>query len=76
MTSKNYVAFVRVEGPSSRIISTNKDKSIFLHDQIGNIGSTLGLFVGISAISFFEVGFLLLNLARAVNYKDRKHLAT
>ena len=63
---KNYVAFVRVEGPSSLIISTNKDKSVFLPDKIGNIGSTLGLFLGISAISFFEMGFLLLNLARAV----------
>ena len=60
---KNYVSFVSVESPSSRIISTHKDRRIFFYNQLSTVGGTLAIFFGMSAISFFELGFLLLNLA-------------
>ena len=60
---KKYVSFVSVESPSSRIISTYKDRRIFFYNQLSTFGGTLALFFGMSVISFFEVGFLLLHLA-------------
>ena len=60
---KKYVSFVSVESPSSRIISTHKDRRIFFYNQLSTFGGTLALFFGMSVISFFEVGFLLLHLA-------------
>ena len=60
---KNYVSFVSVESPTSLIITTNKDRRIYFYDQLGTFGGTLGLFAGFSVISFFEVFFLLFNIA-------------
>ena len=60
---KNYVSFVSVESPSSRIISTHKDRRIFFYNQLSTFGGTLALFFGMSVISVFEVGFLLFHLA-------------
>ena len=62
---RNFVAFVSVEGPSTKIIATNRDRRIFFYDQLGTFGGTMGLFVGMSVISFFEVGFLLIYLIMA-----------
>ena len=63
---KNYGAFVSVEGGNTRIIVTNRDRRIFFYDQLGTFGGTLGLFFGMSVISFFEVAFLILNLTKAL----------
>ena len=60
---KNYVSFVSVESPSSRIISTHKDRRIFFYNQLSTFGGTLALFFGMSVISLFELGFLLFHLA-------------
>ena len=63
---KNYGAFVSVEGGNTRIIVTNRDRRIFFYDQLGTFGGTLGLFFGMSVISFFEVAFLILSLTKAL----------
>ena len=63
---KNYGAFVSVEGGHTRIIATNRDRRIFFYDQLGTFGGTLGLFFGMSVISFFEVAFLILSLTKAL----------
>ena len=63
---KNYGAFVSVEGGNTRIIVTNRDRRIFFYDQLGTFGGTLGLFVGMSVVSFFEVAFLIFNLTNAL----------
>jgi hypothetical protein len=63
---KNYGAFVSVEGGNTRIIVTNRDRRIFFYDQLGTFGGTLGLFVGMSVVSFFEVAFLIFYLTKAL----------
>ena len=59
---RNYVSFVSVESPSTGVIITNNDRRIFFYDQLGTFGGTLGLFVGVSVISMFEVGILVLSI--------------
>jgi hypothetical protein len=63
---KNYGAFVSVEGGNTRLIVTHRDRRIFFYDQLGTFGGTLGLFVGMSVVSFFEVAFLIFSLTKAL----------
>ena len=58
----NYVSFVRVESPISKILFTKKDRRIYFYDQLGTFGGTFGLFMGVSVISIFEVCFLILHI--------------
>ena len=67
----NYVSFVSVESGTTRILSTNKDRRIFFHDQLRTFGGTLGLFASFSVISIFELCFLLYNLATAFIRKSK-----
>ena len=59
---QNYVSFVRVESPQSRIILTKRDKSFYFHHVFGTIGGTFGLLTGVSMISFGEIVFLLIGI--------------
>ena len=54
---KNYLGFVNVYGPTPYVIVTKRDKAVFFYDQIGTIGGTFGLFIGMSLLSFAEVIF-------------------
>ena len=60
--AKNYVSFVRVESPISKILLTKKDRRIYFYDQLGTFGGTFGLFMGVSVISMFELCFLILHI--------------
>ena len=59
---KNYVGFVNVYSPTAFVILTNRDKAVFVYDQIGTIGGTFGLFIGMSLLSFAEVAMLLVSI--------------
>ena len=59
---RNYAALITINSPSSKIILTKRDKAVFFYDKIGTIGGTGGLFVGMSFISFGEVGILLFDI--------------
>ena len=43
-----------------------KDKSITFYEQLSKIGGTMGLLIGMSVISFWEVVFLLFNLVKEI----------
>ena len=59
---KSYLGFVNVYGPTSHVILTKRDKAVFFYDQLGTIGGTFGLFIGMSLLSFAEVAMLLLSI--------------
>ena len=59
---KNYVAFVDVYSPTSTVILTNRDKAVNFYIQLGTIGGTFGLFIGMSLLSFGEVAILLVSI--------------
>ena len=59
----NYGALVTVESPSTKIVSTHWDQRIHFYSQMKIIGGTMGLFVGMSLISFCELGFFLFDIA-------------
>ena len=63
---KNYVSFVRVESPISKILLTKKDRRIYFYDQLGTFGGTFGLFMGGSVICMFELCFLVLHIFIAI----------
>ena len=58
---KNYLGFVNVYGPTSHVILTKRDKAVFFYDQLGTVGGTFGLFVGMSLLSFGEIAMLILS---------------
>ena len=60
--ASNYVSFVRVESPISKILFTKKDRRIYFYDQLGTFGGTFGLYMGVSVISIFEVCFLIIHI--------------
>ena len=64
--ARNYVSFVRVESPISKILFTKKDRRIYFYDQLGTFGGTFGLFMGVSVISMFEVCFLVFHIVVAI----------
>ena len=64
--ARNYVAFIRVESPISKILYTKKDRRIYFYDKLGTFGGTFGLFMGVSVISMFEVCFLMFHTVMAI----------
>ena len=78
--ARNYVSFVRVESPISKILLTKKDRRIYFYDQLGTFGGTFGLFMGVSVISMFEVCFLILHMVMSIIqllfYPTKKTLLT
>ena len=52
---ENYVAFVTVDGPSSAVILTERDKSFFFYDILSTLGGHFGLFCGMSLLGVAEV---------------------
>ena len=59
---QKYVGFVNVYSPTATVILTKRDKAVFLYDQIGTIGGTFGLFIGMSMLSFAEVAMLMVSI--------------
>ena len=59
---KNYIGFVNVYSPTAFVILTKRDRAVFLYDQIGTVGGTFGLFIGMSLLSFAEVAMLLFSI--------------
>ena len=57
---ENYVAFVTVDGPSSAVILTERDKSFFFYDVLSTLGGHFGLFCGMSVLGMAEVVILLI----------------
>ena len=55
-----------------------KDKSVSFYEQLSKIGGTMGLLIGMSVISFWEVIFLLFNfvkeICKSVNSEKRQSL--
>ena len=47
-------------------IFTHRDRRVYFTTKIGTIGGTLGLFVGMSIVSFYELAFLLIALAMGI----------
>ena len=64
--ARNYVSFVRVDSPISKILFTKKDRRIYFYDQLGTFGGTFGLFMGVSVISIFEVCFFIFHILMAI----------
>ena len=52
---KNYVAIVTVETPTSTVIKSTRVQRITISEQIAVFGGTLGLFTGMSILSFVEI---------------------
>ena len=69
--ARNYVSFVRVESPISKILFTKKDRRIYFYDQLGTFGGTFGLFMGVSVISMFQV-FAFTRTDRIEIYKNER----
>ena len=57
---QNYVAFVTVDGPSSAVILTERDKSLYFYDILSTLGGHFGLFCGMSLLGFAEIVILLI----------------
>ena len=56
---RRYVSFVSIESPTESISKSSLDRSTSLIDKLGVIGGTLGIFIGASLFSFFEVGVFI-----------------
>ena len=56
---QNYVSFLSIESPSTRVIRSRREKRFSFYDQLGTIGGILGLFTGMSLLSTVEVFFLV-----------------
>ena len=69
---RNYVAYVTVEALNSEVIESRKEMRVTFTDQLGMVGGTLGLFTGMSILSFFEVGWLLVGLIKAFFLPNKK----
>ena len=52
---KKYVAIVTVETPTSTVIKSTRVQRITISEQIAVFGGTLGLFTGMSILSFVEI---------------------
>ena len=59
---ENYIAFVTVDGPSSAVILTERDKSLFFYDVLSTLGGHFGLFCGFSLLGFAEIVILMISL--------------
>ena len=63
---RKYVALVTIESPSESVFKSRLDKRTSFNDQLSLIGGTLGIYVGISVISMFEVMILILVILKSV----------
>jgi uncharacterized membrane protein len=59
---QNYVAFVTVDGPTSAVILTERDKGLYFYDVLSTLGGHFGLFAGMSLLSIAEVVILLITI--------------
>ena len=59
---QKYVAFVTVDGPTSAVILTERDKSLYFYDVLSTLGGHFGLFCGVSMLGLAEVVILLIML--------------
>ena len=59
---ENYVAFVTVDGPSSAVILTERDKSLYFYDILSTLGGHFGLFCGMSLLGIAEIVILMITL--------------
>ena len=59
---QNYVAFVTVDGPTSAVILTKRDKSLFFYDILCTLGGHFGLFCGMSLLGIAEIVILMISL--------------
>ena len=55
-----------IESPSESVFKSRLDKRTSFIDQLSLIGGTLGIYVGISVISMFEVMILILIILKSV----------
>ena len=62
--ARNYVAYITIEALNSEVIQSIKEMRVTFTDQLGMVGGTLGLFTGMSVLSFLEIGWLLVGLVR------------
>ena len=63
---QEYVSFVSVEAPVSRILVTEKEKVLSFYGVLGTLGGTFGLFTGMSLLSFAEIVIFLVIFVHAV----------
>ena len=66
---ENYVAFVTVDGPSSAVILTERDKSLFFYDVLSTLGGHFGLFCGMSMLGLAEVVILVITTLFRISKK-------
>ena len=63
---QDYVSFVSIESPVSRIILTEKEKVLTFSGVVGTIGGTFGLFAGMSMLSFAEIVIFMVIFVHAM----------
>ena len=73
---ENYVAFVTVDGPTSAVILTERDKSFFFYDVLSTLGGHFGLFAGMSLLGIAEVVILLITIVYRICEKSWTPLQT
>ena len=59
---QNYVAFVTVDGPSSAVILTERDKSLDFYVVLSTLGGHFGLFAGMSVLGMAEIVILIITM--------------
>ena len=59
-----YVSYVTIEALNNEVMLSTKELRVTFTDQLAMIGGTLGLFAGISVLSFVEIGCLIMRLLR------------
>lgn len=60
---QNYVTYVSVQSPTTGVIRSEDDQRVSFYDKLGIVGGTMGLFLGMSLLSFFEFLFLIFDIA-------------
>ena len=73
---ENYVAFVTVDGPTSAVILTNRDKSLFFYDILSTLGGHFGLFCGMSLLGIAEIVILIISLLYQICQKILRPIQT
>ncbi len=67
------LAFVQIQFASSNVLQFRTELRVTLADQVANLGGTLGLFTGMSILSFCEVLFWAARaLGAALRYPSKK----
>ena len=73
---ENYVAFVTVDGPSSAVILTERDKSLYFYDVLSTLGGHFGLFCGMSLLGIAEIVILMISLLYQICQKILRPIQT